>query len=158
MIIITGTPGVGKTTLAKWLAKELSWKRVDISYFYEEISVNYDEEKKCFVVDLEKFEDKIKEFIAKKGNKIIIDSHISHLLPPKMADLCIVLTCSDLKELEKRLKKKKYSKKKIRENLDAEIFQVCLVETNERKHKLVTFDTSKGIPKKEIMSQLEKNL
>ena len=30
VIVITGTPGVGKTTLAKWLVKKLSWEKIDL--------------------------------------------------------------------------------------------------------------------------------
>jgi len=87
------------------------------------------------------------EYIIKKNKikeGIIIDSHLSHYLPKKYVDLCIVTKC-DLKVLEKRLKNKKYSKSKVRENLDAEIFDVCLNEAKENKHKTFVIDTTKGI-------------
>lgn len=82
---------------------------------------------------------KLKE--AKKP--LILDSHISHQLPKEMVHLCIVLTSSNLKILEKRLKQRKYSKPKIRENLDSEIFQVCLNEAREKGHKLMGIDIAK---------------
>jgi adenylate kinase len=63
-------------------------------------------------------------------------------LPSKYADLCIVTHC-DLKTLQQRLGRRCYNKKKIRENLDAEIFDVCLVEAIEQGHKTITFDTTK---------------
>ena len=63
-----------------------------------------------------------------------------------------------MKKLEKRLKERKYSKKKIRENLDAEIFQICLNEAKENGHKVVTFDTSKKISQKEFVSRVKKSL
>jgi len=88
----------------------------------------------------------------------IIDSHITHLLPKKRVDLCIILTCSNLKKLEGRLKERMYSKKKIRENLDAEIFQICLMEAQENGHKVITFDTSKKISQKEFIEKITKNL
>jgi adenylate kinase len=77
-------------------------------------------------------------------NGIIIDSHLSHYLPKKYVDLCIVTKCN-LKVLKNRLKKKKYSKDKIRENLDTEIFDVCLNEAKENRHKIIVMDTTKGI-------------
>ena len=43
----------------------------------------------------------------------------------------------------KRLKKKKYSKSKVRENLDVEIFDVCLNEAKENKHKIIVIDATK---------------
>jgi len=80
--------------------------------------------------------------LANKNNNIIIDSHLSHYLPKKYVDLCIVIKC-DIKELKKRLEKRKYSKIKIRENLDSEIFDICLVEAKENKHKIIIVDTTK---------------
>ena len=77
-------------------------------------------------------------------NGLVIDSHLSHYLPKKYVDLCIVVKC-ELKELERRLKKKKYSKDKVKENLDAEIFDVCLSEARENKHKILVVDTTKSI-------------
>ena len=52
---------------------------------------------------------------------------MSHHLPKSLVDLCIVTVCN-LKILQERLEKRRYGKKKIRENLDAEIFGVCVEE------------------------------
>ena len=61
-------------------------------------------------------------------------------------------------KLEKRLQERKYSKKKIRENLDAEIYQICLNEAKEKKHKLIVFDTSKRTSKKEFINSIKQTL
>lgn len=144
VIVITGTPGVGKSTLARKLASQLGYARLDLHKYYSLLSVGYNKKKQCYDIDIKKFqklvEAKLKEPAAKKG--LIIDSHIAHLLPKQLVDLCIVLTCSNLKELERRLKKRKYSARKIRENLDAEIFQVCLMEAKEKGHKIKVIDNS----------------
>ena len=137
VIAISGSVGVGKEKLATYLAKKLGYFRLDLSKHYKEVSLEYDKKKKCYVVDLKKFEKLIKK---QEHQKIIIDSHIAHLLPKRMVDLCIILTCSNLKKLQRNLEAKKYSKKKIRENLDTEIFQVCLIEAQEKKHKLLVVD------------------
>jgi adenylate kinase len=65
-------------------------------------------------------------------------------LPSKYVDLCYVTKC-DLKTLKKRLEKRRYSKEKIRENLDAEILDVCLIEALENKHKVKVINTTKEI-------------
>ena len=80
---------------------------------------------------------------------MVIDSHLSHYLDKKYVDLCVVVKC-DIKVLKKRLEKKKYSKAKIRENLDSEILDVCLVEALENGHKIKVIDTTKGFKKKDI--------
>lgn len=157
LVIITGTPGVGKSTFAKKLTKELGFPCLHLHDYYKEISLEYNRSKQCYDIDLKKFEKLAKEKLKESENRLIVDSHIAHLLPSKLVDLCIVLTCSDLKKLEKRLKRRKYSQKKIRENLDAEIFQVCLNEAKEKGHKVVVLDVAK-ISKKEIVDQIKKQL
>ena len=153
VIVISGTQGTGKSTLAKKLSKELGLERLDLSNYYKEISSGYNKEKQGYDIEIKKFVALVKDK-NKKG--LIIDSHISHLLPKRMVDLCVVLVCPDLKKLERRLKKRKYSKKKIRENLDAEIFQVCLIEAKEKGHKVIVFDSSKDV--KSLVRKVKKLL
>ncbi len=135
-IIVTGSVGTGKTTVAKKLAKEPKHKYIDVNKIISEkkLSSGYDKKRKCKIVDTKKLNKVLIEMI-KKDKNLVIDSHLSHFLPSKYVDKCIVTKC-DLKELEKRLKKRKYSKDKIRENLDAEIFDVCLTEAKEKGHNV----------------------
>lgn len=143
VIIVTGSPGTGKTTYAKKLAKELKYKYINVNKVISGNKLDdwYDKERKCKIIDTKKLNKALIEII-KKDNKLIIDSHLSHYLPKKYVDKCIVTKC-DLKELEKRLKKRKYSKEKIRENIDAEIFDVCLEEAKENKHNVEVVYTDK---------------
>lgn len=142
LIVITGTPGVGKSTTAKILVQKLSFARLDLHRYYSTISIKYNQKKHCYDIDNQKFKKLVEKKFNTVKNGLIVDSHIAHHLPRKLVDLCIVLICSDLKELEKRLKQRKYSTRKIRENLDAEIFQVCLLEAKGMGHKMVVVDTA----------------
>jgi len=153
LIVITGTPGIGKTTLAEVLTGK-GFYRLDLHRHYKDISTSYNKNKQCYEIDLKKLE-KLVQQKMKEHPKIVVDSHISHLLPKRLVDLCIVLTCSNLKKLKKRLENRKYSKKKVRENLDAEIFQVCLTESLEKGHQVKILDTGKRISKKEILKQIK---
>ena len=167
VIIATGTPGTGKTTLSKKLAKKLNFSYLDVNETIKKYNIaeGYDKKRKTKIVDVKKLnkalikeisiiknslnKQTINKKLSKKSNKkikegIIIDSHLSHYLPKKYVDLCIVAKC-DLKVLEKRLKEKKYDKNKVRENLDAEIFDICLNEAKESRHKVIVIDTTKGI-------------
>ena len=163
IIIITGSVGTGKTTLAKKLCNKLLLEYIDVNKIIAKyrIAVGYDRKRRSKIVDAEKL---IKALIKeinniKKANKkysknkakngIVIDSHLSHCLPKKYVDLCIVTKC-ELKELKKRLKRRKYPEEKIRENLDAEIFDICLNEAREEGHKAIVIDTTKGINISEI--------
>jgi len=58
---------------------------------------------------------------------VVFDSHLSHYLPRKYVDLCIV-TKTNTKKLYDRLKRRKYPKSKIDENMEAEIMQIILEE------------------------------
>lgn len=89
----------------------------------------------------------------KKIKGIVIDFHLSHYLPRKYVDLVIVTKCN-IKELNKRLKKRKYPKNKIQENLQAEIFDVCYNEAIERKHNVIVVDTTKGFNISSVAKQL----
>ena len=143
-IICTGTPGTGKTKIAKLIAKKYSLDYVDVG---EEIRKNklysyYDKKLCSYVIDKKKLV-KLLRGLVKKHKNAILDSHLSHYLDKKHVKLCIVVKC-DIGILKKRLEKRRYNKKKIRENLDAEIFYVCLVEAIELGHRVVVVDTSKG--------------
>lgn len=142
-IILSGTPGTGKTAIAKALAKKLRYEYVDVKKVIKghALDAEYDKKRKATVIDLRKL-NPILIAIIKKQKNCIIDSHLSHFLPKRYVDLCIITTC-DIKILNQRLKKRGYSKEKIRENLDAEITQVILDEAQRRKHKILVVDTSK---------------
>ncbi len=136
IIIVTGTPGTGKTTVAKALAKELNHNYLDLNIIIDQfdVVVGYDKKRKSKIIDEDKLVRYMKEIIL--GNKdLVIDSHLSHYIPPEYVDICFVTKCN-LKELKKRLLKRKYSKEKINENLQVEIFDVCLNEAKEMGHKV----------------------
>ena len=150
VIVVSGTPGTGKTTLSKKLAKKLNFYYVNVNELISKhrLDEGYDKKRKTKIVDIRKLNKYlIKEinFIKniKKISGIIIDSHLSHYLPRKYADFCIVTKC-DIKELNKRLKKKKFNKNKLQENLQAEIFDICLNEARQRNHNVIVVDTTKG--------------
>ena len=56
-------------------------------------------------------------------------------MPKRYVDEVIVVRC-DVKTLRRRLKKRKYSEKKIEENVEAEIMETCLIEARELGHKV----------------------
>lgn len=146
-VVVTGTPGTGKTKVAKALAKKYKLKYIDLSKVIKEKKLyeSYDRKLKTYIVDIKKIK-KLLTDIAKEDN-IIIDSHLAHYSNKKYVGLCIVTKC-DISVLKKRLEKRKYPKAKIRENLDAEIFDVCLIEAREQKHKIKIIDTTETFSKK----------
>src|SRR3989344_3527746 len=145
-IIISGTPGTGKSTLAKLISKKINFKILDFKKILEEnkLNENYDSKRKCYVVDTKKLNKTLIKIIKNSKNPLIIESHLSHFLPRKYVNLCIITKC-DLIILKKRLVKRKYDSFKIKENLEAEIFNVCLDEAKRLRHNILVVDTTKGV-------------
>lgn len=137
-IIVSGSVAAGKTTVARALAKKLRAQYVDVKKIlvrHKEVVAGYDRKRKTKEVDVRKLNAVLIKLIKHAKKTLVIDSHLSHYLPKKYVDLCVICKCG-LPELQRRLRKRKYDAAKIRENLDAEIFDVCLVEALERGHKV----------------------
>ncbi len=136
VIIITGTPGTGKSSLAKELSLLTCYTYIDVNKLLKSEDSSFDKKRDSYVFPESKINNRLKSLIltlkrSKNPPKgVILDSHMSHFLKSQHVDLCIVLK-ADLKILQARLKKRGYAEEKIRENLDSEIFDVCLNESLE---------------------------
>ena len=154
IIIVSGTPGTGKTLVAKALATAMKHEYIDVKRLISDrkLSQGYDRKRKCEIID-PKALNKILIKLIKEDKELVIDSHLSHYLPKRYVDRCIITTCS-LSELSRRLKKRGYSKEKVRENLDSEIFEVCRSEALENGHRVVVLDTTKGYNMEALIKKL----
>ncbi|MBS3152057.1 AAA family ATPase [Candidatus Woesearchaeota archaeon] len=143
IITVTGSVGTGKTAISKKLAKKLKLVYVDVNGVIEKNKLRdrYIKKLDTYEVDISKLNAFLIKLINSSKKGLVIDSHLSHYLPEKNVDYCVVCKC-DLSILKKRLNLRKYNKAKIRENLDSEIFDVCLVEALENKHEVIVIDTS----------------
>jgi adenylate kinase len=146
-ILITGTPGAGKTTTAKALAKKLGYKYLNEHDFCRQKKIGKTDKKtKELVVPIPALQKQLCKLMKKEKN-IVIEGHL--LCETRLdADTIIVLSCNK-KELEKRLRAKKYSEEKVFDNLFCETEQYCLTlaKKNFPEKKLIAVDNSKGIKK-----------
>ena len=155
MIIITGTPGTGKTTIAKALAEALDFIYLNDKEIISrhQLSEGRDEERDAEIIDEERFAEALKGEC--KSRDCVVDSHLSHFISPHDIDLCIVTQC-ELETLKQRLELRGYSEKKIRENLDSEIFEICKFEALEMGHHV--FDISTEEETEESIKKILKKL
>ncbi|GME42410.1 Hemoglobin and proliferation regulated protein [Neofusicoccum parvum] len=129
-IIITGTPGVGKTTHAQLLAQNSGLRHLAINQVAKERDCydGRDEELGSWIVDEDKLLDAIEPDVLRGGN--IIDWHACDLFPRSWIDLVVVVR-ADSTLLYDRLSARGYSSRKLDENMDAEIMQVLLDEARD---------------------------
>lgn len=139
-IAISGTPGVGKTTLSNLLSKRIKYPLLDLNkeIIKRKLYTSYDRKMKSYVADTKKMSAFVRSYIKNRPNLIIV-GHLSHLLPKKIIDILIVLRCEP-NELRKRLVKKRWNKEKIEENYEAELIGVISWEA--RAHKKYEIDTT----------------
>jgi adenylate kinase len=134
MIVITGTPGTGKTTLAESLGKVLKLPVIHVNDLVKKKKkLSLGREKGSIVVDTKALKKEL------RGFKGIAEGHI--LCEISLPATAIVLR-TDPRELEKRLKKKKYGKKKVRDNVEAEALDYCLIRARQNYPHLVQVNTT----------------
>lgn len=129
VISVSGTPGTGKSTIARCLSEELEYELIDLN---EEINKRdlYDQAPNgVHLVDSDALEEVVRS-IPTEGSGKVIDGHLSHLLPPTfVTDVVVLRTRPEV--LNERLKERGYSKKKIKENLEAEALGIIISEAVE---------------------------
>ena len=131
-IALTGTPGTGKSSAAKVLAK-----RGFMVKTVEELARQHGA---IETVDgeLEVDTEKLSTALPEPDGTIIIEGHLSHHLPN---ELCIILRCHP-EEQRKRLLARNYSREKLLDNLEAEAIDIILTEALEAWENVCEVDTS----------------
>ena len=141
-VALTGTPGTGKSSVATLLQKQ-GYTIVRLHQFAREnICIDgIDTKRNSQLIDVDKLNSSIKKTFT-TDTLVFFEGHLGHLL--KTIDKVIILRCHP-KELKKRLMKKKWSNKKIKENVDAETIDVILCEAAElhSKENIFEIDTTK---------------
>ncbi|KXB02771.1 hypothetical protein AKJ43_00615 [candidate division MSBL1 archaeon SCGC-AAA261D19] len=127
VIAVSGTPGTGKSDFAQYLVKELGAKLISLDEIIEESGAYELDPDGTRVVDPEDLCEDIKRVIAREDRPVLIDGLLSHLLPTEMISQVVVLRTNP-EVLEKRLRKRGYSEKKLQDNLEAEALGIILWE------------------------------
>jgi adenylate kinase len=145
-LIITGTPGTGKTTLAKKLGEKLSLKVINEKDFAMQNKIGKFNDANELEIPIKKFEKKANSFLAKKDN-IIFEGHV--LCEAKLKVDFVVLVTINPEELEERLNRRSYSPEKIMDNVFCEGIEYC------KKHLKRNYSVKKII---EIQSKSSPNI
>ena len=135
-ILLTGTPGVGKTSFAVLLQeklkelKGLNFKNINIGKLVNEKKLykNWNKEFNVPEFDDEMINKELEPYLNDGG--VILDFHSSYFFPEKDINLVVLLRCNNT-ELYDRLKARGYNDKKITENIDCEIMEVTSEEVRD---------------------------
>jgi len=128
IIVVTGTPGVGKTRFSRALAKKLEAAHIDLGSLAarKKLTIGFDRLRRTYIVDIRRMAKALKEILANLSGDVVLDGHFAaDVVPSELLDMAFVLRCYPEK-LRKRLRLRKVPERKISENVRAEILDVCL--------------------------------
>jgi adenylate kinase len=128
VILVTGTPGVGKTSVSRLLAFKIGAKLVILGELVkrENLIIGVDDQRETLIVDTVEVLTRLKKTIADSHRDVIVDGHYSvDVVPSDNVHLVFVLR-RDPDELRRLMENRGFSEAKIQENISAEILDVCL--------------------------------
>jgi adenylate kinase len=128
-IIITGTPGVGKSSHCEQLAASTGLKHLSISALATERNciTGRDMQLNTSIVDEDLLLDALETMEVPIEGGYLIDWHACDLFPEAWIDLVVVLRAGT-ETLYDRLVGRGSAANKVEENIDAEVMQVILEE------------------------------
>ena len=130
VILITGTPGIGKTTAAKLLTTQLDAYYINLTELAtkENLIAGKDEERDTIIIDETMMKPKIQKTIETHDKDIVIDGHYAPTVVPEQLITRVFVLRRDPVELRGLMEKSGMSGRKLWENLASEILDVCLVD------------------------------
>ncbi len=129
VIVVTGTPGTGKTTLAGMLATRLKALHVDVPELVEKEALykGVDEERKSKIVDLLQVRNRLRELVRETPRLLLVSSHVPDVAWRRDVKRVVVLRL-DPRELKKRLEGLGWPLQKVKENVASEVLGTCFEE------------------------------
>lgn len=158
-MLITGTPGTGKSSVAKEICRRKGWPLLSLREIAEKHKCIIRKEGKERIVDVQKLKKAaLRELKGKKN--AVVEGHLGceFSLP---VDFVFVLRAHP-SELRKRMRKRRYPARKIEENLMAEMLDYCSQVSARHYHvPILEADTTKraaGQTAARLLSYLEKKV
>ncbi|KAF6151265.1 hypothetical protein GIB67_002964 [Kingdonia uniflora] len=126
-ILVTGTPGTGKTTMSSLLADAAQLRHINVGDVVKEKNLydGWDENLECHFINEDLLCDELEDMMEEGGN--IVDYHGCEFFPERWFDRVVVLQTSN-SVLYDRLSNRGYMGSKLSNNIDCEIFQLLLEE------------------------------
>ncbi|MBD3192171.1 MAG: AAA family ATPase [Candidatus Heimdallarchaeota archaeon] len=159
VILISGTPGVGKTTIGTLLKKK-GYSVIALNDFilFNGLYYGYDHFRGSVILDVEFLKKELRTQIINYSNLLFIEGHTTEYVPKQLVSLIFVIKCNP-RILRKRLIARGYLKRKIEENIQAEIMEECLLRHRENfPEKIIIELDSSDIKPEEIVNEIMKSI
>jgi len=128
IILVTGTPGVGKTAVSRLLASKLDAVHIDLAELVkrENLISGVDKVRETLIADTGRVSKRIQEIMRESEGDVIVDGHYAvDVVSAKNIHIVFVLR-RDPDELKGFMEDRGFKERKLWENLAAEILDVCL--------------------------------
>lgn len=130
VVLVTGTPCVGKTSVARLLTLRLNAVYVNLTdlAIKENLVLRKDEKRDSLIVDEKRMKSAISKFIESSEQSVVVDGHYAaNVVPKRFVTHVFVLRRNPI-EMQSFMEKAGFSGNKLWENLASEILGVCLVD------------------------------
>jgi len=133
MIVVTGTPGTGKTTVAKLIAARLSLPLIEVNRLVRQKHLYCGRESGSLLVDMKALKKELKHFEG------VAEGHV--LCELRLPATAIVLRASP-RAIRRRLEPRHYSKQKLKDNIEAEALDYCAIMARKNYKQVADVDTT----------------
>ena len=164
VIIVTGTPGVGKTIVSEQLATKLRAQHVDLAEIVkrERLTSGYDKKRQTWIADTSRLAKRLQQKIKQEKTNVIIDGHFASAVIPKAQVTRVFVLRRHPQQLKEQMERRGFKGAKLWENLAAEVLDVCLCDAimNVGIEKVCEIDTTNNTVEdtvNEILSILDGN-
>ena len=150
VIAVSGTPGTGKSFFARVLAEKLGAKLLNLNRLILRKGLYRLDTNGTRIARMPAVRREFERILTGSEGPIVVEGHLAHFLRSRHLSHVVVLRTNP-RILERRLRKRGYSKAKVRDNVEAEALSVILWEAV-RAHgmeKVYEIDTTRleGSPK-----------
>jgi adenylate kinase len=134
IILLTGTPGTGKTAVANIMQEQYHWFHCSLGEIVVQKNLYQEEDqnRNTKVIDEDAIRHYLDSYIPSLKGTILIESHYVDIVERPEITMGFILRCHP-HILEQRLRQRGYSESKIRENIQAEILGDCTSYMLEKK-------------------------